>query len=376
MNLINQITTYKTNEQMFWNLNPHTNPLSHSTMLFAYYCDNSFYPIGTIFFVGNFGIMLSASHVFDEGLSKSNHNQQVADLLAKGKYHVDVKGDLGFAAIRFNSKNDTVSNITFISIEHIAACVPGDIFYASPVYHDSLIPIEYLSIKPTMPEIGTKVFSCGYTNFDYDRKNGLPLDEIKSGRFNWRDNLSFDFAVYEGEITNIYVNKFVKSYLNAPCFSVNYKIPPGLSGGPTLTKNGFVCGVNSASLVNESLISLIYPSIFTSLKTTMRIGGLTLNKIAPICDHMSFGNISTDGSEKDIKYSIEHDSLCVYHKWFKYLDNQIYENKYDEESGIFAKPRARNKKISIGIGPPITEEPSHTTGHTDRVSGGSADQAD
>ncbi|CCK80206.1 hypothetical protein [Desulfobacula toluolica] len=30
----------------------------------------------------------------------------------------------------------------------------------------------------------------------------------------------------------------------------------------------------------------------------------------------------------------------------------------------------------IGIGPPITEEPSHTTGHTDRVSGGSADQAD
>ena len=27
----------------------------------------------------------------------------------------------------------------------------------------------------------------------------------------------------------------------------------------------------------------------------------------------------------------------------------------------------------IGIGTPITERPSHTTGHTGRVSGGSAD---
>jgi len=30
----------------------------------------------------------------------------------------------------------------------------------------------------------------------------------------------------------------------------------------------------------------------------------------------------------------------------------------------------------IGIGLPITEEPSHTTWHTDRYLGGSADQAD
>jgi hypothetical protein len=30
----------------------------------------------------------------------------------------------------------------------------------------------------------------------------------------------------------------------------------------------------------------------------------------------------------------------------------------------------------IGIGLPITEEPSHTTWHTDRNLGGSADQAD
>jgi hypothetical protein len=31
--------------------------------------------------------------------------------------------------------------------------------------------------------------------------------------------------------------------------------------------------------------------------------------------------------------------------------------------------------IHIGIGTPITERPSHSTGHTDRVSGGSADQS-
>ncbi len=32
--------------------------------------------------------------------------------------------------------------------------------------------------------------------------------------------------------------------------------------------------------------------------------------------------------------------------------------------------------LSIGIGLPITEEPSHTTWHTDRYLGDSVDQAD
>jgi len=34
------------------------------------------------------------------------------------------------------------------------------------------------------------------------------------------------------------------------------------------------------------------------------------------------------------------------------------------------------ERKAIGIGLPITEEPSHTTWHTDRYLGGSADQAD
>ena len=43
---------------------------------------------------------------------------------------------------------------------------------------------------------------------------------------------------------------------------------------------------------------------------------------------------------------------------------------------IFRFKPEKKQRIHIGIGLPITEEPSHSTGHTDRVSGGSADQAD
>ncbi|MDO9529919.1 MAG: hypothetical protein Q7J27_12300, partial [Syntrophales bacterium] len=50
-------------------------------------------------------------------------------------------------------------------------------------------------------------------------------------------------------------------------------------------------------------------------------------------------------------------------------------HKTHDESIYFIKGPAQ-MLINIGIGLPITEEPSHTTWHTDRYLGGSADQAD
>lgn len=250
-----------------------------------------------------------------------------------------MRGDLGFAAIRFNTVNQQVERVTMIAIEQITACIPGDIFYAAPLINGHILPIETLPVQPAIPQSGEKVYSCGYTNFDYDHQNGLPLDKIISERFNWRDGFSFDFMVYEGVIEDIYINNFVGSYLNAPCFSVDYGIPPGLSGGPTLNENGVICGVNSASLADQSLISLIYPTVFVNLKTKLRLGTLTVNNDSPIIKHMSFGNISTDGSEKKIRYAMEHDKHCVYHQWAEHLNSRVYENRNDQESKIPAKPR-------------------------------------
>jgi hypothetical protein len=322
-----------------WKIDPYSNPLSHSTMIFAFHCENRFFPIGTIFFIGKTGFMLSASHVFDEGLLKSKHNKVMRESIANGEFQKNVKGDLGFSALRFNSSDGFVTSITLIGIENIAACIPGDIFYASPLIGEALLPIDHLTLKPAMPEVGEKVFSCGYTNFDYDIEAGLPLDKIRSGHFNWRDSISFDFMVYEGEIMTLYTSKFAESYLNAPCFSVNYCIPHGLSGGPTFTKNGIVCGVNSASFGGESLISLLYPSIFTNIKSTLRIGPLTINNNSSICQHMGFGSIATDGSEESIKYAIKNDSLCVYHKWADFLNSNTFADRNGYELGIPAKPK-------------------------------------
>lgn len=307
-------------------------------MIFAFHCENRFYPIGTISFIGKTGFMISASHVFDAGLLKSKSNSEMRDLIERGDFQNTTKGDIGFSAIRFNTEGGEVKRVTLIALEQISACLPGDIFYASPFITNEILPIEHLTLQPAMPESGQKVYSCGYTNFDYEIDKGFCLEEIKSGRFNWRDNFSFDFMVYEGEIQDIYANKFVESYLNAPCFTVNYRIPPGLSGGPTFNEKGIVCGINSASLVNQSLISLLYPTIFTNIKSTLRFGPLTMNNTSPIVQHMSFGSIATDRSEEKIKYAMKEDSLCVYHQWAEYLNNRVYENRSDQESNIPAKP--------------------------------------
>jgi len=338
MNLVQQIKLENHEESKEWKLNPYSNPVSHSTMIFAFHCENRFYPIGTISFIGKIGFMISASHVFDAGLIKSKANREMRDLIERGDFQNTTKGDLGFSAIRFNTEEGEVKKVTLIGLDQIAACIPGDIFYASPYITNEILPIEHLTLQPAMPKPGQKVYSCGYTNFDYDIDKGFCLEEIKSGRFNWRDNLSFDFMVYEGEIQEIYMNKFVESYLNAPCFTVNSRIPPGLSGGPTFNEQGIVCGINSASLSDQSLISLLYPTIFTVIRSTLRFGPLTMNNTSPIIQHMSFGNISTDGSEEKIKYAIREDKLSVYHRWAEYLNSRVYENRSDQESNILAKP--------------------------------------
>lgn len=352
MNLVQQIKLDNQEESKEWKLNPYSNPVSHSTMIFAFHCDNRFYPIGTISFIGKIGFMISASHVFDAGLVKSKANRDMRDLIERKEFQNTTKGDLGFSAIRFNTEEGEVKRVNLIGLDQIAACIPGDIFYASPFIANEILPIEYLTLQPAMPEPGQKVYSCGYTNFDYDLDEGFCLDEIKSGRFNWKDNFSFDFKVYEGEIQDIYINKFVESYLNAPCFTVNYKIPPGLSGGPTFNEQGIVCGVNSASLSDQSLISLIYPTVFTDIRTTLRFGPLTMNNIAPIIQHMSFGNISTDGSEENIKYAIRDDKLSAYHRWAEYLNSRVYKNRSDQESNVLAKPI---KKMSLTNDGLVTE---------------------
>ena len=338
MNFVQQIKLAKNDASKEWKLNPYSNPISHSTMIFAFHCDNRFYPIGTISFISKIGFLISASHVFDAGLMKSKTNRDMRDLIERGKFQNTTKGDLGFSAIRFNTEKGEVKKVTLIGLEQIVACIPGDVFYASPFIANEILPIEYLTLQPAIPEPNQKVYSCGYTNFDYDLEKGFCLDEIKSGRFNWRDNFSFDFMVYEGEIQDIYIHKFVESYLNAPCFTVNYRIPPGLSGGPTFNEQGIVCGINSASLSDQSLISLIYPTIFTDIRATLRIGPLTMNNTAPIIQHMSFKNISTDGSEKNIKYAIRDNKLSVYHRWVEYLNNRVFETRSDQESNIPAKP--------------------------------------
>ncbi len=63
-----------------------------------------------------------------------------------------------------------------------------------------------------------------------------------------------------------------------------------------------------------------------------------MNSTAPIIQHMSFGNISTDGSEENIKCAIKDDKFSIYHRWVEYLNNRVFETRGDQELNIPAKP--------------------------------------
>jgi hypothetical protein len=98
------------------------------------------------------------------------------------------------------------------------------------------------------------------------------------------------------------------SFIEGPCFTFDAEICHAQSGGPVISPDGIVRGVNAAgaSLFFDqpaSIASLLYPLLFMQLRFGLTIGPVRLQAKHPVISLIAQGTIQTDGSEERVGIS-------------------------------------------------------------------------
>jgi len=111
------------------------------------------------------------------------------------------------------------------------------------------------------PAIGSRVAAFGYrsgdiqTEVDHDKKEITVI---------WKHSPT----TTTGTVREIHEQRRDDSMLNFPCYRVNARFAPGMSGGPVFDDNGHLCGLIAASMKsldesqeNYSYVSTLWPSM-------------------------------------------------------------------------------------------------------------------
>lgn len=187
---------------------------------------NQFRIIGTGFFVGHQGIMVTAKHVLD-------------DVRPNGK----VNGPIGVCHML---ENDTyiLRNIkqSFEYPDSDVAVVVLDQPKHKQTGHILTNKAVHLSFNDC--SIGDDVCTFAYP------KSVVQSDGVKH-------IMHFSSTFFEGKLVKEFPNGRDKGMLPNPCWQTNMHIHGGASGGPVFNKQGHVIGINSTSLTIDTSCSFI-----------------------------------------------------------------------------------------------------------------------
>ncbi|WP_338693198.1 hypothetical protein V5279_43340 [Bradyrhizobium sp. 26S5] len=194
-------------------------------------------------------------------------------------------------------------------MENVQGAPPTDVVIGYPQFQTEA-PSMVNRLSFDLPIIGEKVWSVGYCEFKYP-EHGIPLAAVRSGAFDWEHDYSHKLVVVEGFVQRIFTQRFANGFVEGPCFTIDAEIAHAQSGGPVLTSDGVIRGINSAgatTFLNQpgSIISLFYPLLFMQLRFGAQMGIVRLNATRPLIDLIGQGTIPTDGSETRV--AVGHDA--------------------------------------------------------------------
>lgn len=292
-------------EDKTWELPPWGHVLSKGVLPLFMRVEGVLLPIGTAFWVGGgVPLVMTAFHNVVEAL---RHEPRYRHLLSTGSFpeKVDLK-NVGFYVLHQDDCRADAGRLTLLPLESINAGPPGDVVFGYPQFEPGRATWSLpLSFEP--PRIGESVWSLGYTGFQ--PAEGIPLESIRSGEFDWTKSYRHRFMITEGTVGRIFTQRFAEGFNGGPCFSFSNEIEHGQSGGPIITMDGRVVGLNSATATNffnapTSLGSMFYPLLMTPIKFGLSLGGgnfsLRLNAAHRLIDLISRGAVKTDGSEQQV----------------------------------------------------------------------------
>ena len=284
-----------------WELPPWGHPLSQGVLPLFLSVAGRLIPIGSAFTVGSgVAFLVSAYHNLKEVFSYEPRLHHLITALTHPEA-IETK-EVGIYVLHQRWEDSTKTKIHFAlwPIESFAGALPSDVTLGFPQFTDRLGTLS-MPLSFDVPSPGALVWSTGYADFKFPIE-GIDLDEVKGGRFNWLTQYSHRFLVCEGRVQAIFLKRFANGYVEGPCFSFDVEVPHGLSGGPVLDMNGTVRGVNSASATNfldgpATLASFLQPLLFQNICSGVQLGPMRIDSAIPIVEWIMRGTIQTDGSE-------------------------------------------------------------------------------
>lgn len=192
--------------------------------------DHEFRFIGTGFFIGQGGLMITAKHVLDEVRPKGTVIGPI------GVCHMTEDGKYLMRNIKqsFECPN---SDVVVVVLDQPRHKVTGEIL------KNKIVTLSFDECHA-----GDDICTFAYPNSiiqNIDKKHVM----------------KFAPAFFEGKLIMEYPNGRDKSMLPNPCWQTDMHIHGGASGGPVFNSQGHVIGVNSTSLTDDtgcSFISTIY----------------------------------------------------------------------------------------------------------------------
>ncbi|MGE2816179.1 S1 family peptidase [Mycobacterium heidelbergense] len=182
--------------------------------------------IGTAFNISPFGVWVTAAHVMDEAdaLVASTPGSNVGLVWVGsgvGENVVDLLG--GAIPINFCDRRPS-SDLALLRTDLRRQ-------------NGHLYPLPHLNLSARMRRVGTPIAGLGYTRFN------IQSDITNSdGR---RIVVEPNFHMATGEVTRLYPERRDSAMLPSACFETSARFDGGMSGGPLICQDGWVCGVVS-----------------------------------------------------------------------------------------------------------------------------------
>jgi hypothetical protein len=271
--------------------------------------EDSFIPVGTAFTCGRIQFVLSAAHNVREAVKRED---RLSHLLLERQWPkaIDLKA-VGISVIHQREIGDGRLEIAVWPVETFDGGVPLDIVFGHLNFQVGRPTINH-KVSFGLPAINEKVWSLGYSDFEYP-DGGIPLSEVREGSFDWPNKYRHRLRVVEGRVERIFLQAFARGFLEGPCFTFGADIRHGQSGGPVLSTDGVVRGINSAGVGHffdrpATASALLYPLLASEIRFGATMGPLSIRAIRRIIDLIDQDAILTDGSEEQLGLRQDHNS--------------------------------------------------------------------
>jgi hypothetical protein len=288
-----------------WELPAWGHPISQGVMPLFIGVHGRLLPIGTIFATGNkVTFLVTATHNINELLKK---DPRFARVIAQGVLEGSHNLSDGYTLYALHHHMDgNKVHLTLWPLEKVDGASPTDVVFTHPKFSTEIQTLV-TPLSFDFPDVGEVVLSIGYSEFTYPGQ-GIDLEEVKSGSFDWLGSYSHKLFVTEGTVERIFTQKFASGYLTGPCFAFSPEIRHAMSGGPIYNASGNVCGVNSAAaslFFSEpmSLGSVFYPMLTRTLRFGAKLDPVTINASHTMLDLIAHGTLKTDGSERHVVFT-------------------------------------------------------------------------